>query len=91
LPSLNKTPNVKSKTHYCLPPLFDNLHYNTSKQIILVDLTNLTIQPSLKALPEPAVLVPKQRLPDCEVWQVLALKPPLRKADLLLPVSPALV
>jgi len=57
----------------------------------MIGLRNLTIQLCQKALPEAVVPVPKQRLPDCEEWRVLALKPQLCKADLLLPVSPVLV
>jgi len=37
------------------------------------------------------VAVPKQRLPNCEVWRVLALRPQPRRADLILPVSLVLV
>ena len=60
-------PEVKSKTRYCLPQPFDNLTYNSLKQIVLVDLKNLIIQPYPKGVLELALPVPKQRLPDCEV------------------------
>jgi len=81
----------KSKTHYRLPQPCHNLRYNTSRQIVLVGVKNLTIQLYPKALPEPVVPVPQQRLSDYEVWQVLVLRPQPCKANLLLPVSPVLV
>jgi hypothetical protein len=84
-------PVAKNKTHYRLLHPCDILRYNTSKRIVLVGLKNLTIQLCQKALLEPEVPVPKQRLPDCEEWQVSALKPQPHRADLLLPVSPVLV
>jgi len=61
------------------------------KQIFLVHLKNLIIELYQKALLEPVVAVPKERLPDCEVGRVLALRQQLQRADLVLPVSPVLV
>jgi len=83
--------DAKNKTGYCLSDPCDILRYNTSKRIVLVGLKNLTIQLCQKDLPLPVVPVPKQRLPDCEEWWLLALKPEPHRADLSLPVSPGLV
>ena len=83
--------NAKNETHYRLPQPCDILGCNILKRIVLVGLKNLTIQLGQKALPEPVVPVPKQRLPDCEEWQVSVLKPQLRRADLFLPLSLVLV
>jgi len=60
--------DAKCKTRYRLPQPWDNLRYNTSKQIVLVGLKNLTIQLYAKVLLEPVVALPKQRLLDCEMW-----------------------